>query len=86
MTKEEIIQHVDMALAAVRDEVLRAALKHPPMHSAHEGYAVIKEEVDELWDDVKADRGYQDCALIEAKQIAAMGIRYMVDLGSRRHQ
>lgn len=71
---------VDAILAGVRAEVLAAAYKHAPMNSAHEGYAVIIEEVDELWDHVKADTGYTDEAMDEAVQIAAMGVRYVLDL------
>lgn len=70
----------DTVLAQVRAEVLRAQAKHRPMSSPHEGYAVIAEEVDELWDDVKADRGRQATAMTEAIQIAAMGVRYVVDI------
>lgn len=36
------------------------------------------EEVDELWEDVKANR--KDAALKEAVQVAAMGLRYIVNL------
>lgn len=50
------------------------------MASPHEGYAVILEELDELWDEVCA----QSCDLAkarkEAAQVAAMGIRFLMDL------
>ena len=62
------------------DEVKLAMIKHAPMHSPHEGISVLKEEVDELWDHVKADTGRTPPARLEAKQIAAMAIRYIVDL------
>lgn len=73
------IQQLNTLLDEVRREVLRARNKHEPMHSPHEAYAVIKEEVDELWDDIKADRGRDTCACVEAIQIAAMGVRYVMD-------
>ncbi len=68
------------ALRSVIAEVSKAEAKHKPMNSPHEAYAVIQEEVDELWDDVKADRGRTPEGLKEAVQIAAMGIRYVRDL------
>ena len=71
-------EDVKDALASVEFEVRRAEMKHLPMHSAHEGHSVIREEVEELWDHVKADTGYTPEAYDEAKQIAAMGIRYML--------
>lgn len=74
------MQAVDEALAKVRAEIERAVRKHRPMNSPHEAYAVIQEEVDELWDDVKADKGREECAMKEAIQIAAMGVRYVTDL------
>ncbi len=68
----------------VARELQRAELKHPPMHSPHEGYAVIREEVDELWDHVKVDTGRTPDARHEAIQIAAMGARYALNLTESR--
>lgn len=71
---------LDAALAQVKTELLRAMTKHPPMHSAHEGHSVIREELDELWDHVKLDSGDGHEAKKEALQIAAMGLRYALDI------
>ena len=67
------------ALRLVRDEVLRAQEAHRPMHSEHEAYAVIKEELDELWEDVKSE-GRVGNSKKEAIQTAAMAVRMLVDL------
>jgi hypothetical protein len=80
ISKEEAMRRLDAALAEVRAEVEKAINKHGGMASAHEGYAVIQEEVDELWDEVKADRGYQESAMEEAVQVAAMGVKYLIYL------
>lgn len=64
-------------LAANECEV---ALKlHTPMNSPHEGYAVILEEVDELWELVKGHHSESDRDRMkkEAIQIAAMAIRFV---------
>lgn len=75
------MEKIDRVLALVRAEVERAIQKHKNgMNSPHEGYSVIAEELDELWDEVKADRGRQRSAFEEAVQVAAMGIRYVADL------
>jgi hypothetical protein len=74
------IDKLDALLAQLRIELLRAMQKHAPMHSPHEGHSVIAEELDELWDHVKADTGHTSDARIEALQVAAMGLRYAVDL------
>jgi hypothetical protein len=47
-------------------------------HSGHEGYAVIKEELEELWEAVKIDDS--SAARREAVQIAAMALRYLTDV------
>jgi hypothetical protein len=78
--KDARIAMLDAALAEVRAEVLRAIEKHAPMNSAHEGYAVILEELDELWAEVKADQGYGPSACVEALQTAAMAVRYLTDI------
>lgn len=79
LTKEQL-ETIDEILCRVRHEVVRARIKHPAMNSPHEGYAVIQEEVDELWEEVKADEGREGDAMTEAVQIAAMAVRYVMDL------
>lgn len=74
----EHVHAVDTALALVRSEYLRAAEKFPPFNSAHEGYAVSAEEIDELWDDVKSNQNVS--ARQEAVQVAAMAIRFIIDV------
>lgn len=77
-------QPLDDTLSEVLLEVVKAERKHPPMASAHEGYSVILEELDELWDEVKkqnSDRSYRRMRK-EATQIAAMAIRFMRDVAT----
>lgn len=67
---------------AIMNEYQSATSKYPAFHSTHEGYAVIKEEVDELWNGVKANKGMMGNNELksEAIQIAAMAIRFIKDL------
>lgn len=67
-------------LQEVWDEIQNAIAKHDSMKSSHEGYAVILEELDELWDAIKCNQGYTPAARAEAIQVAAMAIRYILDL------
>jgi len=67
----------------VLQELARARAKHPnPFHSSHEGYAVLREEVDELWDEVKNQTEERSYARMraEAIQIAAMALRFVQDV------
>ena len=72
----------------VREEITRALMKFPEFNGPHEGYAVILGELDELWEIVRqknktrAGEGGQDKTAMrkEACQVAAMAIRFMVEL------
>lgn len=65
-------------------EATRAIERHPrPFSSAHEGYAVLLEEVEELWDEVKkggTEPRSEERIRREATQVAAMAIRFLVDV------
>jgi len=67
------------ALTRIRIEYERAAARHANFNSGHEGYAVIREELDELWEEVKTKDGLGR-ACEEAVQVAAMALRFLVDL------
>ena len=71
---------IDLVLAEVRAEFVRAQ-RYGAFHSEHEGYAVIQEEVDELWDAVKANDWGHACR--ESIQVAAMAVRFFYDLSAR---
>lgn len=77
MNKQIVINE---AIETLREELTRALEKHGPMASPHEGYAVIAEELDELWDHVKGNTGRGEAAIKEAMQVAAMGLRYAIDM------
>lgn len=68
---------LDEALWLIREEVIRAACQHGarPFASPHEGYGVILEEVDEFWDEVKANN--PAAALKEVTQVGAMAAYYI---------
>ena len=70
------------AAIAILAEAATARGKFPPFNSTHEGYAVIAEELDELWDDIKANREGPDIA--EAIQVGAMALRYIADMTAKR--
>jgi hypothetical protein len=61
-------------------EYERATKIHGPMNGPHEAYAVIKEEFDEFWDEVKAKNLDKVKARKELIQVAAMCARAIHDL------
>lgn len=69
----------------VAAEIAKARAKHRGVHSPHEGYAVIQEELDEFWDLVKSQTpsGYE--MLLELVQTAAMCQRTAEDTQLQEH-
>ena len=71
----------------IRGELIRAE-KWPGFNSAHEGYAILAEEVDELWAHVKVNQTKRDLDAMraEAIQVAAMAVKFvqMIDAGRGR--
>jgi NTP pyrophosphatase (non-canonical NTP hydrolase) len=63
---------------AIRAEYKSARRKFPKFHSAHEGYAVLKEEVDEMWDAIK--RNDIEQARREAVQVGAMALAFLEEV------
>jgi hypothetical protein len=78
----DLITKLGPLFADVDLEIREAARKNGPFNSAHEAYAVMLEEVDELWDEVKKKRVNRDHAAMraEAIQVAASALRFIVDI------
>ncbi len=72
----------ELAFLRVRDELASAMSKFKPFNSAHEAYAVIAEEVDELWDEVKKHQDKRDYDRMgkECIQVAAMAVRMFLEV------
>jgi NTP pyrophosphatase (non-canonical NTP hydrolase) len=71
------------ALDAIFAETIRAKSMFPEYFSSqHEAYAVLLEETDELWDEIKKNqRNYDlEAQRKEAIQAAAMLCRFIVEL------
>lgn len=78
MTTEAQIDTIYATAQEAIDELLKAKAKWPPFHSAHEGYAVLLEEVDELKAHVWTRQDKRDLPAMrkEAIQVAAMALRF----------
>ncbi len=74
------------AVGLVCEEYIKAEAEFPRFHTNHEGYGIIKEEFDELWDEIKArhpaEKGNNNmhrALKTEAIQLAAMALRFLID-------
>ena len=70
------------AMMAAISEIGDARAKHPRFNSPHEGFAVLQEEVDELWAEVKANKRDRSNVNLrtEAIQVAAMALCFAVEV------
>ena len=64
-------------------ELSQAQENYPDMTSAHEGYAILLEEVDELWDEIKKKTHDYTKMEQEALQVMAMAARFINDVCRR---
>lgn len=74
-------------LRNVQDELDRAMAKHGPFHSLHEAYAVLLEEVDELWQHVREKEHVRkyDEVYKELVQCAAMSLKAALYAKGAKH-
>ncbi len=74
--------HLPAMSNLLNEELTAAVSQHGSMASAHEGWAVIKEEFDELWDEIKKKRELRDPNVMrrEALHVAAMACRFVIDV------
>lgn len=73
-------RRIERVCSDVNDEVLRAMDKHGGMNSSHEAFAVILEELEEFWEEVKKKEPDPLRMAEELTQTAAMCVRAIVDL------
>ena len=70
------------AMESVVQEVARAQSMWPPFNSAHEGFAIMQEEFDELKEHVWTNQKKRDIEAMrtEAIQVAAMAMRFITEV------
>ena len=69
---KSILTNASLIDKNIRDEMEKSVLKYGAFHSFHEAYGVLKEEVDELWDEIKIREHDYYRIYQEAIQVAAM--------------
>ncbi len=80
------LDELSVVQGEISHECFTAMKNWPSFNSAHEGFAVLKEEVDELWDQVKINQKKRDISKMrsEAIQVAAMAMRFAVEVCNER--
>jgi hypothetical protein len=82
MSLGEIVYDGAKIVSDVVEELQMAMTKKPLFTSPHHGYAIILEELDELWDEVKKKRCNRDVKNMrtEAVQVAAMAMKFIMSM------
>lgn len=70
----------ELAIELITEEAKKRLQEHGEFNSYHEGYAVILEEIDELWGEVKKKSRTVYDIQEEAIHAAAMLLRFIVEL------
>ena len=75
-------EYPEQIASEVVDEVMRAEEMHNPLNSHHEAYAVILEELDEYWEEVRKKRDERDSKAMRTEliQTAAMCVRTILNV------
>lgn len=71
---------IQKILSNVKNELKSAKLKFNDFNSYHEGYAVILEEMEEVWEEIKKKKPDRLKIEQECIQVAAMSVRMIIDL------
>lgn len=75
------MENLDSLWEEIKFELDRANRLHQPSFASnHEGYAVILEEMEELWDEIKQKKPSTLLLRVEAIQVVAMGIKFILSL------
>lgn len=78
--KSKIKIQVEELVPSLIDEIESAVKAHGSFSGPHEGYAVMLEELDELWDEVRKKKHDLQLMKNECIQIAAMALRFINDV------
>lgn len=78
---QDVLTAYAAASSDIFNEAVTARRRFPAFNSAHEGASVLREEFEEMWDEVKADQ--LDAAIAEAIQVGAMAIRFVADMRAK---
>lgn len=71
--------HLDFVINVIRHELKFAQKTFPPFNSMHEGYAIVQEELDEAWTNIKATDPAK--STMEMIQVATTALRFILDVG-----
>lgn len=82
------ITNIGKTIRQIIPDYNQAILKNPPFNSPHEGWAVLKQGVDQLWEEVKKNKNSRSIESMrkEATFIGATVMRFLIELCNEENQ
>ena len=77
---DEVYEQFNLIAMEVAVEYFEARMEHPTYPTYHHGAAVIREEYEKLWEQVKKKKWNKEAMRKEAIQVATTAIRFVIDL------
>jgi hypothetical protein len=76
------ITNIGKSIRMIIPEYNQIICKNPPLHNAHEGWAMLEQGVEQLWNEVKKDKNIRSDEKMrkEAILISATAMRFIIDL------
>jgi hypothetical protein len=76
------ITNIGKAIRLIIPEYNQIICKSPPLQNTYEGWAMLEQGMEELWDEIKKDKKVQSPEQMrrEAIFISATAMRFMIDL------
>lgn len=76
------ITSIGRAIRLIIPEYNQVIFKNPPLHNAHEGWAMLEQGMERLWYEVKKDKEIRSEELMrkEAILISVTAMRFIIDL------
>jgi hypothetical protein len=80
--RDRALKGLNAALVDLREEIAFALGRFGDFASMHEGYAVILEELEELWQEIKVKQESRDYEKLrkEALQVSAMALKLVLTI------
>lgn len=76
------VKLIDEVLLSIKKELESANKKHgSKFNSPVEGCMILKEELDEMWDDIKSN--FTTRAILECRQVAAVAIKNLLNFSDK---
>jgi hypothetical protein len=82
------ITSIGKAIRLIIPEYNQIIFKNPPLHNVYEGWAMLEQGLEQLWNEVKKDKNIRSVELMrkESILIGVTAMRFIIDLCMEENQ